>query len=173
MLPLNQGKNAFKATEAPFRPERNQSVCSEEPPPTAIGTLARIESFLLTALRVWAPRGVKKAARLASSFLFFPGCLAATDTPPAEIVAIYDKAFREFNAKCYEKALKELDTFDALATRPEDKAESLNLRGVVLSRQREYDGAEVALRKAIAIEPEFWNARFNLAQIPFLKQDWA
>ena len=28
------------------------------------------------------------------------------------------------------------------------------------------------MRKALSIEPKFWNAGFNLAEIAFLKKDW-
>jgi tetratricopeptide (TPR) repeat protein len=97
---------------------------------------------------------------------------AATNVAPtkAELESMYDKAFREFNANNYPQALKELDAIDA---RQPDLAESQNLRGVILMRQAHYDQAEVALQKALATDPKFWNARFNLAEIPFLRKDWA
>lgn len=97
---------------------------------------------------------------------------AATNVAPtkAELESMYDKAFREFNAANYPQALKELDAID---TRQPDLAESQNLRGVILMRQAEYDQAEAALQKALATDPKFWNARFNLAEIPFLRKDWA
>ena len=97
---------------------------------------------------------------------------AATNVAPtkAELESMYDKAFREFNANNYPQALKELDAIDA---RQPDLAESQNLRGVILMRQAEYDQAEAALQKALATDPKFWNARFNLAEIPFLRKDWA
>jgi len=97
---------------------------------------------------------------------------AATNVAPtkAELESMYDKAFREFNANNYPQALKELDAIDA---RQPDLAESQNLRGVILMRQTEYDQAEAALQKALATDPKFWNARFNLAEIPFLRKDWA
>src|SRR5438477_7703129 len=40
-------------------------------------------------------------------------------------------------------------------------------------RQGLYDKAEAALYEARGLDPKFWNARFNLAEIPFLKKDWA
>ena len=97
---------------------------------------------------------------------------AATNVAPtkAELESMYDKAFREFNGNNFPQALKELDAIDA---RQPDLAESQNLRGVILMRQAEYDQAEVALQKALATDPKFWNARFNLAEIPFLRKDWA
>src|SRR5438477_4538433 len=40
-------------------------------------------------------------------------------------------------------------------------------------RQGLYEKAEAALSEARGLDPKFWNARFNLAEIPFLKKDWA
>lgn len=82
---------------------------------------------------------------------------------------MYDKAFREFDTSNYEQALKDLDAIDA---RQPDLAESQNLRGVILMRQKDYANAEKALGKALAADPKFWNARFNLAEIPFLDKKW-
>ena len=97
---------------------------------------------------------------------------AANNVAPskAELESMYDKAFREFNANNFPEALKGLDAIDA---RQPDLAESQNLRGVIQMRQGSYDQAEQALQKALATDPKFWNARFNLAEIPFLKKDWA
>src|SRR5437588_928572 len=39
-------------------------------------------------------------------------------------------------------------------------------------RQGIYDKAEAALHEALRIDSKFWNARFNLAEIPFLRKDW-
>ena len=82
---------------------------------------------------------------------------------------MYDKAFREFDGNNYAQALKDLDAIDA---RQPDLAESQNLRGVILMRQKDYPNAEKALEKALAADPKFWNARFNLAEIPFLEKKW-
>jgi Tfp pilus assembly protein PilF len=98
---------------------------------------------------------------------FAPSISAASK---AELEAMYDKAFRAFNANNFTDALKELDAIDA---RQPDLAESQNLRGVIFMRQGVYDKANAALQESIRINPKFWNARFNLAEIPFLKKDWA
>src|SRR6201987_5920857 len=97
---------------------------------------------------------------------------AANNVAPskAELEAMYDKAFREFDANNFPEALKQLDAID---TRQPDLAESQNLRGVIFMREGIYDKAEAALHEALRIDPKFWNARFNLAEIPFLKKDWA
>ena len=115
---------------------------------------------------------LSKTARFALGSLFFAGWLSANGASPEEPGEIYGKAFRAFNADQYEEALRDLDAVDAGATRDGDKAEALNLRGVILTRQYQYESAEAALQKAIEIQPHFWNAIFNLAEIPFLKRDW-
>jgi len=100
------------------------------------------------------------------------GSLAAENVAPtkSELEKMYSKAFREFDANNFSQALKELDAIDA---RQPDLAASKNLRGVILMRQGVYDKAEAALLEASRLDPKFWNARFNLAEIPFLKKDWA
>ena len=83
---------------------------------------------------------------------------------------MYDKAFRAFDANNYPAALQQLDAIDA---RQPDLAESQNLRGVIYMREGIYDKAEAALYRAVELDPKFWNARFNLAEIPFLQKNWA
>jgi tetratricopeptide (TPR) repeat protein len=97
---------------------------------------------------------------------------AADNVAPtkAELEEMYNTAYRAFDAGKFPEALKQLDAIDA---RQPDLAASKNLRGVILMRQGNYDQAEAALTEASRIDPKFWNARFNLAEIPFLKKDWA
>src|SRR6202023_2741359 len=113
-----------------------------------------------------------KIRKIAAVAVLVLGSFAADNVAPskAELEAMYDKAFRAFDANNFPEALKELDAIDA---RQPDLAESQNLRGVILMRQAEYDQAEAALQKALATDPKFWNARFNLAEIPFLRKDWS
>src|SRR5881275_1871622 len=116
-------------------------------------------------------RGMK-IRKIAAVAVLVLGSLAADNVAPskAELEAMYDKAFRAFDGNNFPDALKELDAIDA---RQPDLAESQNLRGVIMMRQGIYDKAEAALLEAARIDPKFWNARFNLAEIPFLKKDWA
>jgi len=104
--------------------------------------------------------------------LFATNSFAADNVAPtkAELEEMYNAAYRAFDAKKFSEALKQLDAIDA---RQPDLAASKNLRGVILMRQGNYDKAETALQEAARIDPKFWNARFNLAEIPFLKKDWA
>ena len=112
-----------------------------------------------------------KIGKLAAITFLVLSSFAATSVAPSksELESMYDKAFREFDANNFNDALKDLDAIDA---RQPDLAESQNLRGVILMRQASYDKAEAALKKAVEIEPKFWNARFNLAEIPFLRKNW-
>src|SRR5678815_2439790 len=98
--------------------------------------------------------------------------LAAWGVSPVkpELERMYDTAFRAFDTADYDEALKALDAIDA---RQPGLAESLNLRGVIYMRQRKFEKAEASFHKALSIEPKFWNARFNLAEIPFLTKDWS
>src|SRR6202163_3560817 len=113
-----------------------------------------------------------KIRKFAAITVLVLSSFAANNVAPSksELEAMYDKAFREFDASDYTEALKDLDAIDA---RQPDLAESQNLRGVILMRVGIYDKAETALMEALRIDPKFWNARFNLAEIPFLKKDWA
>ena len=112
-----------------------------------------------------------KILKFAAVSLLVFGTIAANDVAPSnsELEAMYDKAYRAFDAAKYTEALKQLDAIDA---RKPDLAASQNLRGVVYMRQGLYDKAEAALSEARGLDPKFWNARFNLAEIPFLKKDW-
>ena len=113
-------------------------------------------------MRIW---GIVAVAALAiTSF-------GAENVAPtkSELEQMYNKAFREFDTNNFPQALKEIDALDA---RQPDLAASQNLRGVILMRQGIYDKAEAALLEAARIDPKFWNARFNLAEIPFLQKNW-
>jgi tetratricopeptide (TPR) repeat protein len=114
-------------------------------------------------MRIW-----KITAVVALAFNSF----AADNVAPtkSELEEMYNKAFHEFEANNFPQALKELDAIDA---RQPDLAPSQNLRGVILMRQGVYDKAESALLEAARIDPKFWNARFNLAEVPFLQKNWA
>ena len=116
------------------------------------------------------PTGMK-IRKIAAVTLLVISSFAANGVAPskAELEAMYDKAFREFDTGNYGQALKDLEAIDA---RQPDLAESQNLRGVILMRQKDYANAEKALAKALAADPKFWNARFNLAEIPFLEKKW-
>jgi predicted Zn-dependent protease len=88
----------------------------------------------------------------------------------SELESMYVVASRELNAGRYSEALKQLDAIDA---RQPDMAPAKNLRGVALMRMREFGLAEKALQKARELDPGLWEARFNLAEVAFLRKSWA
>src|SRR6476659_5025774 len=96
----------------------------------------------------------------------------ATNVAPtkAEVETMYAAAAQELEAGDYGKTLEKLDALDA---RQPDVAAAKNLRGVALMRMGEYGPAEKALQKARELDPDFWDARFNLAEVPFLAKNWA
>jgi tetratricopeptide (TPR) repeat protein len=112
-----------------------------------------------------------KIRKIAAIMILVFSSFAASNVAPSktELEAMYSKAFRAFEGNSFSDALKQLDEIDA---RQPEVAESHNLRGVILMRQGNYDEADAALQEAVRIDPKFWNARFNLAEIPFLKKSW-
>ena len=112
-----------------------------------------------------------KIRKIAAIMILVFSSFAASNVAPSktELEAMYSKAFRAFETNNFSEALKQLDEIDA---RQPEVAESHNLRGVILMRQANYNEAEAALQEAVRIDPKFWNARFNLAEIPFLKKNW-
>ena len=114
---------------------------------------------------------VTKAGESAAIFFLVLSSFAANVVAPttSELEEMYSAAARELNAGHYREALQKLDAIDA---RQPDMAAAQNLRGVAWMRLAEYGKAETALRKAREIDPNFWEARFNLAEVPFLTQDW-
>ena len=56
--------------------------------------------------------------------------------------------------KRWNDAASELNSAEALASKPDDKLYVLFLRGTLYDRQKEYDQAEVEFRKALAIDPQ-------------------
>ena len=117
-------------------------------------------------------RGFMRIWKIAAIAALGLTSFAADNVAPtkAELEEMYNTAYRAFDAGKFPEALKQLDAIDA---RQPDLAASKNLRGVILMRQGNYDQAEAALTEAARIDPKFWNARFNMAEIPFLKKDWA
>ena len=88
----------------------------------------------------------------------------------AEVEAMYSRAAHELNAGNYPETLQQLDELDR---RQPDVAAAQNLRGVALMRMGEFGPAEKALQKARELDPDLWEARFNLAEVPFLARNWS
>jgi hypothetical protein len=81
----------------------------------------------------------------------------------------YEQAERAFQQRDFNTALKFLDQVDAAAP---NQAASFNLHGEILMEQKKFDEAEAVFQKAFAADPKFREAQYNLAQIPFKKQEY-
>ncbi len=82
----------------------------------------------------------------------------------------YGEAYMRYASKDYEGAVKQLDAADKVLP---NQADSNNMRGLIFSRQKDYPSAEAMFKKSIAQDPTFWEAKFNLAELPFLYKNWA
>jgi len=82
----------------------------------------------------------------------------------------FEQAQQALRRRDYTTARKLVDEADKAQP---NKAATLNLRGEILMGQKEFDQAEVSLKKAAKLDPKLREAQYNLAQIPFKKQDYA
>ena len=112
-----------------------------------------------------------RAGEGAAVFFLVLSSFAASVVAPtkSELEAMYAAAAQELNAGHNREALAKLDAIEA---RQPDVAAAENLRGVAWMRLTAYRKAEAALRKAREIDPDFWEARFNLAEVSFLTENW-
>ncbi len=77
--------------------------------------------------------------------------------------AHYALAYLEYRKQNYPGALAHLDDAD----RTQKNADAYNLRGLIFSKQHNYDQAEAMFHKAVVTDPALWAAKFNYAELPF------
>jgi tetratricopeptide (TPR) repeat protein len=100
--------------------------------------------------------------------LLNPRALAQSDElnrlyPPA-YVQVLEQAIRTFMARDFEGALKKVAEADRMFP---DTVYALNLRGAVAIERKQMEEGAKYCRQALAKEPKFFPALFNLAEIPF------
>ena len=78
----------------------------------------------------------------------------------------FERATSAFNQGRLEEAEKQLD---AAARADSEKPEILNLRGAIFARQKRYDEAAKQFNEALALDPKFYPAKLNLAEVKLLK----
>ena len=79
----------------------------------------------------------------------------------------YETAYADYQHADYADALTQLDGADGVGSNAQNQSDAYNLRGLVLSKQRNYEGAEGMFRKAVQTDPGLWAAKFNYAEVPF------
>ncbi len=93
-----------------------------------------------------------------------PGQKSSADLRDLIFKAYYEGAYVSFRKGDYPTALEQLTNADGVKPNNPD---SLNLRGLVFSRQRNYEQAESSFKKASQLDPTFYAAKFNYAELPF------
>ena len=79
----------------------------------------------------------------------------------------YEAAYTAYQHVDYPAALTQLDGADSVNSTVQNQSDAYNLRGLVLSKQRNYSEAETMFHKAVQTDPGLWAAKFNYAEVPF------
>ncbi len=86
---------------------------------------------------------------------------------PPEYLTALREAVRAFNARDFAATVKAIDAAEAIL--PANPL-TLNTRGAALIEQKKFDEGAEYCRKALAIEPTFYPARFNLCEVPLVQK---
>jgi Tfp pilus assembly protein PilF len=76
--------------------------------------------------------------------------------------AALERAANAFNQGRFEDAEKQVE---AAARADSRKPEIPNLRGIIFTREKRYDEAEQQFKQALALDPKFYPAKLNLAEL--------
>jgi|GEM_PF-1200465 len=96
------------------------------------------------------------------------GAARAADSSNAKFNLAVDQAYKAIQAGKFAEAEKQIEAAGRLQP---NAAEIPNLRGVLLTREQRYDEAAEKYHQAIAIDPNFYPAKFNLAELAWLHGD--
>lgn len=109
-----------------------------------------------------------------ATLLIFADRGRAADDPlqnaSPEYLTALREAVRAFNARDFATTLKAIDAAEAL--NPPNPL-TLNTRGAALIEQKRFDEGLEYCRKALAIDPKFYPARFNLCEVPLVQKHYA
>jgi tetratricopeptide (TPR) repeat protein len=101
---------------------------------------------------------------------FLPAPAAAAETKSAlNADASMQAAFTALKKKNYPRALSELEP--ALEQRGNDPV-VLNLKGAILTKMKDYSGAQACYDAALKASPNFFPARYNMGALLPLRQQW-
>ena len=91
------------------------------------------------------------------------------DMPPDYIKAVQN-AMRTFAARDFKTALALVDKADAMY---QPTAMTVNIRAAIAIEEKRFDEGREFCKKALQIDPKFFPALFNLAEIPFMQGKYA
>ena len=98
-----------------------------------------------------------------------PGQSASTSLRGQMFKHFYSEGYLQYASKNYDAAVKQLDAADKILS---NQADSFNMRGLIFSRQKDYQNAETMFKKAITLDSTFWEAKFNQAELPFIRSNY-
>jgi tetratricopeptide (TPR) repeat protein len=126
-----------------------------------------IGEFHLWHFSACGTRGILSAMRAVLFCLLLTGLgVARAATNTAEFNLAVDRANKAIQAGKFADAEKQIDVAEKL--RP-NAAEIPNLRGVLLTREQHYAEAAEKFNQALAVDPKFYPAKFNLAELALLR----
>jgi tetratricopeptide (TPR) repeat protein len=84
--------------------------------------------------------------------------------------AAFERAEAAFNQGKFAEAEKQADAAEKVNAK---KPEIPNLRGAIFTKQKRYDEAAQQFNEALALDPKFYPAKFNLAEVNLLQGKYA
>lgn len=85
---------------------------------------------------------------------------------PPPYIEMVRAAMQSFTARDFETAIKQVDKADLLF---QVTPVALNIRGAIAIEQKKYDEGRDFCLQALKADPNFYPARFNLCEIPFVQ----
>lgn len=101
------------------------------------------------------------------------GAALAQEPPPppaTEFRVALQKAIELFNTRKFAEAAQWCDQLDKLQP---NSAVVTNMRGAIALEEGRYEEGAALCQKAIDIDPKFFPARFNMAEVPFLQKRYS
>ncbi len=121
--------------------------------------------FLHSFVPAWLALAAFLAATCSTAF-----CVEGTSNGyPQEYRDLMLHILRAFNARDFKKATQLLDEADQVIP---STAIALNTRGAIAIEEHRYVEGAAFCRDALAKDPSYFPARFNLGEIPFMKKDY-
>jgi len=102
----------------------------------------------------------------AAACFVLPSCQKAEEKSDQTLV---ERALADFEKKKYAEALAKLQ--EAEKATPDDPF-ILNLIGAAYTKQKDYANAKTYFDKSLALNPDFFPARFNVGEILFLQKQY-
>lgn len=103
-----------------------------------------------------------------SAPILFAAQPAAPQYPPEYIDAIRT-AVRSFADRDFDKTLVALDKAEKLVP---PSPITLNTRGAIFIEQKKFEEGAALVQRALAMDPKFYPARFNLCEIPMMQKKY-